>query len=99
MAEFTVAIVNSTDNSETVTPMKIWLRNHPDRYPFNPSEKNSRTIARWLIQNGWSHKETPTEFRLYPPDSPPPPDIGDSEDDQPPAADEGDYGRFRLEAE
>jgi hypothetical protein len=99
MADFTVAIVNPNDNSETVSPMKAWLRDHADRYPFNPSDKNSRTIARWLIQSGWSHKETPTEFRLYPPDSAPPPDIGDSGDDPPPAADDGEYGSFRLEAE
>ncbi len=98
MADFTVAIVNPDDNSETVSPMKTWLRDHQDSYPFNPSEKNSRTITRWLIQNGWSHKETPTEFRLYPPGSPPPSDIGDSEDD-PPAVDDGEYGSFRLEAE
>lgn len=99
MAEFTVAIVNPNDNSETVTPMKTWLRDHPDRYPFNPSEKNSRTIGRWLIQHGWSHKETPTEFLLYPPDSPPPPDLGSSEDDPSITSDDPEYGSFRLEAE
>jgi endonuclease len=97
MVDFTVAIVNPDDNSETVSPMKSWLRDHADRYPFDPSEKNSRMIARWLIQNGWSRKETPTEFRLYPPGSPPP--VDDSDDDPPPAADDGEYGSFRLEAE
>ena len=56
MADFTVAIVNPNDDGGTVSPMKAWLRDHPDRYPFNPSDKNSRTIARWLIQNGWSRK-------------------------------------------
>jgi hypothetical protein len=30
MADFTVAIVNPNDNSETVSPMKAWLRDHPD---------------------------------------------------------------------
>lgn len=99
MVAFTVAIVNPNDNSEIVSPMKAWLKDHPDRYPFDPSENHSRKVARWLIQNGWSRKETPTEFRLYPPDSPPPSDIADGEDDPLAAVDEGDYGSFRLEAE
>ena len=46
MAEFTVAIVNPDDNSETLKPMKTWLRDNPEHYPFNPSEKNSRTIGK-----------------------------------------------------
>ena len=72
---FNVAVVNPDDDSETITPMKTWLRQHPDRYPFDPSTKNSRTIGHWLVQQGWRSMETPTEFRLYPPESPPPPDI------------------------
>jgi len=78
--------------------MKAWLRQHPDRYPFDPSYKNSRTIGRWLVQQGWSRKETPDEFRLYPPESPPP-DIGDEEDGDGENGDGSEYGSFRLEAE
>jgi hypothetical protein len=93
---FNVAVVNTDDDSETITPMKTWLRQHPDRYPFDPSAKNSRTIGRWLIQQGWRSKETPTEFRLYPPESPPPPEFIDDGGDPPP---DEPSGSFRLEAE
>jgi hypothetical protein len=79
--------------------MRRASHNVNDDEPVRTSEKNSRTIARWLIQNGWSHRETPTEFRLYPPDSPPPPAIVDSEDEPPLAIDDAEYGSIRLEAE
>jgi hypothetical protein len=86
------------DGTETISPMKAWLRQHPDQYPFDATEKNSRTIAHWLKQHGWQSKETPGapgepgEVLLYPPGSVQPPPRPEDED-------EGDGYGFRLEAE
>ena len=97
---FSVATANP-DGSETLTPMKTWLRQHPDSLlgadleSVDVSQKNSRYIFRRLLIHGWNSRETPEEIRLFPPGAPPP-DIedGDLVDDDDPA-----YGSFRMETE
>ena len=95
-----IAEVNP-DGTETISPMKGWLREHPDHNPDGLSEKNSSTIARRLVQAGWNSKETPAlpgapgEVRLYPPGSPLPAAWVETEE----PVTEAEYGSFRLEAE
>ena len=98
--QFSVATANP-DGSETLTPMKTWLRQHPDSLlgadleSVNVSQKNSRYIFRRLLIHGWNSRETQEEIRLFPPGAPQP-DIedGDLVDDDDPA-----YGDFRMETE
>ena len=95
---FTVAIVNDADDTETVAPMKMWLRKHMPDAAIDVDAKHSRYIARWLLQQGWTKNETSTEYRLYPPGSTPI-EVVDDDDDKPevdpPAAD----CSFKMEAE
>jgi hypothetical protein len=100
---YTVAIPNS-DGSETVTPMKTWLRLHPDKVPEGEGDdfrgKHSRYIARRLLAHGWSSQQTPEEFRLFPRDVPPPlPPPDGEDDDEPDSASDSEFGSFRMESE
>ena len=64
-------IIPREDGGVEVHKMKEWLRQHPDQIPsgLDANNSNSVKLRKGLHRLGWSVEETPTEFRLFQPNT------------------------------
>ena len=70
MKHFNVVIPNDTGGME-FSPMKEWLRCHPDKIPpgLDPTLSTSHQLRNGLRGLGWTVQETESQVRLIPPGS------------------------------
>jgi RecB family endonuclease NucS len=68
-----VVMIPRDDGVVESSPMKEWLRHHPDCMPTNldpdPTKSTSHQLRSGLKRMGWSMEETSEEVRLLPPGS------------------------------
>lgn len=90
-------VVPNDEGGVTVSPLKEWLRQHPDVLPgIIPNAVTSHQLRNQLRARGWTMQETPTEIRLIQPGV----SVGCIDEvlgDDEPAGEEQDAPYFSLE--
>ena len=64
-----VVVIVRQDGGVEVHALKEWLRQHPNILPgVDPNSTISHQLRAALLRQNWAKEETPSEFRMFPPE-------------------------------